>query len=110
MSALGQKQTCAAQNVMSALPPIATSNATYGMSALGHKRTSQTSVDNLVGTLLQKQWHVQPEPFRRLKIDSHHEFRRQLYRQLGRLCAFEDAVDIACRSAELVGHVDAIGY
>src|SRR5262249_11094301 len=30
MSALGQKQTCAAQQPMSALPPKATSNATYG--------------------------------------------------------------------------------
>ena len=40
MSALGQKQTCAAQNVRSALPPIATSIAFFGMSALGQKRTS----------------------------------------------------------------------
>jgi hypothetical protein len=39
MSALGQKQTCAPQNVMSALPPIATSIAFFGMSALGQKRT-----------------------------------------------------------------------
>src|SRR5262245_11740681 len=39
LSALGQKQTCAAQKVMSALLPKATSNATYGMSALGQKRT-----------------------------------------------------------------------
>ena len=30
MSALGQKQTFAPQNFMSALPPKATSNATYG--------------------------------------------------------------------------------
>ena len=29
MSALGQKQTCAVQEPMSALPPKATSNATY---------------------------------------------------------------------------------
>jgi len=33
MSALGQKQTCAPQKVMSALALIATSNVTYGMSA-----------------------------------------------------------------------------
>jgi hypothetical protein len=38
MSALGHKQTFALQQVMSALPQ-ATSNATYGMSAKGHKRT-----------------------------------------------------------------------
>jgi hypothetical protein len=33
MSALGQKQTYAAQNAMSALPPIATSIAHFSMSA-----------------------------------------------------------------------------
>ena len=33
MSALGQKQTCALQNGMSALPPIATSIAYFGMAA-----------------------------------------------------------------------------
>src|SRR5262245_53918557 len=39
MSALGQKRTCAMQEPMSALPPKATSNATYGMSAKRQKRT-----------------------------------------------------------------------
>jgi hypothetical protein len=34
MSALGQKQTFAVHQPMSALPPIATSNAFFGMSAL----------------------------------------------------------------------------
>jgi hypothetical protein len=37
MSALGQKQTCAPQKVMSALPPIATTIALFGMSALGQE-------------------------------------------------------------------------
>src|SRR5262249_2932503 len=36
-SALGQKQTCAVQTGMSALPPIATSNATYGDVRFGPK-------------------------------------------------------------------------
>ena len=40
MSALGQKRTCAAHKVMSALPPIATSIAFFSMSAWGQKRTS----------------------------------------------------------------------
>src|SRR5262245_6165767 len=38
MSALGQKQTYAVQKGMSALPSIATSNATYGVSAKGQWR------------------------------------------------------------------------
>src|SRR5262245_1059791 len=41
MSALGQKQTYAMRNGMSALSPIATSIAFFGMSALGQKRTSE---------------------------------------------------------------------
>src|SRR5262245_59095249 len=40
MSALGQKRTFALHQPMSALPPKATSNATFGMSAKGQKRTS----------------------------------------------------------------------
>jgi hypothetical protein len=39
MSALGQKQTFAVQKSMSAVPPIATSIAFFGMSALGHSGT-----------------------------------------------------------------------
>jgi hypothetical protein len=35
MSALGHKRTCALQNIMSALPPIATSIAFFRMSAKG---------------------------------------------------------------------------
>src|SRR5262245_49852155 len=41
MSALGQKQTFALHQHMSALPPIATSIAFFDMSALGQKRTSR---------------------------------------------------------------------
>jgi hypothetical protein len=40
MSALGQKRTYAVQNGMSALPPIATSIAFFGKSALGHVWTA----------------------------------------------------------------------
>jgi hypothetical protein len=39
----GQKQTYAVQKGMSALPPKATSNAAYGMSAKGPKRTLPAS-------------------------------------------------------------------
>jgi hypothetical protein len=41
MSALGQKQTYALQQVMSALPPIATSIAFFVMSALKASRTRE---------------------------------------------------------------------
>src|SRR5262245_20600625 len=42
MSTLGHKQTYALHQPMSALPPIATSIAFIGISALGKKRTSRT--------------------------------------------------------------------
>src|SRR5262245_27485723 len=41
MSALGQEQTCALQNAMSALPPKATLIAFFRISAKGQKRTGQ---------------------------------------------------------------------
>src|SRR5215475_7726345 len=80
------------------------------MSALGQKRTSRCSFDNLVGTLLQKQWHVQPKLFRRLKIDDQFKFRRQLHWQLRWLRAFENAVDVASSAPDQVGDINAIGY
>src|SRR5262245_17405487 len=50
MSALGQKQTFALHPPMSALPPIATLIAFFGVSPLGQKRTFRHSLDHLVGT------------------------------------------------------------
>src|SRR4030095_7470949 len=48
MSALGQKQTCAVQLATSALPPKATSDAYFRMSAMSQKRTCSL-FDQLVG-------------------------------------------------------------
>jgi hypothetical protein len=66
MSALGQKQTYAAQKAMSALPPKAVV-VQVGMSAMGQKRThavQQTAslFDHLVGA--SKQWFGNREPKR----------------------------------------------
>jgi hypothetical protein len=44
MSALGQKQTFAVHQPMSALPPKATLNAFIRMSAMGQKRTSASAI------------------------------------------------------------------
>jgi hypothetical protein len=68
MSALGQKQTCAVQNGMSALPPIATSIAFFGMSALCHKRTWRL-FDHLVGAGEQALWHRETERLGCLSFD-----------------------------------------
>jgi hypothetical protein len=47
MSALGQKRTFALQNVMSALPPMATLIAYFGMPALGYRQTSHSQKTSL---------------------------------------------------------------
>jgi hypothetical protein len=70
MSALGHKQTCAVQEPMSALPPKATSNATYAMSATGQKRTIRLLLDHLVGALLNMKRHVESERLGGLDIDN----------------------------------------
>ena len=46
------------------------------MSALGQKQTWLVLFNQLIGALLHEQWHVQPEPLRRLKIDVHRKLRR----------------------------------
>src|SRR5262249_2056404 len=56
MSALGHKQTCALQNVMSALPPEATSNATCKI-ALGQKRTSRDGYERSGSKATARQSH-----------------------------------------------------
>jgi hypothetical protein len=81
MSALGQKQTYALQQPMSALLPIATAKAKFrtrscplypqkrtcavqlGMSALGQKRTCP-SFDELVGTREQLRGHDETDSLR----------------------------------------------
>src|SRR5262249_30766758 len=127
MSALGHKQTCAAQNVMSALPPIATAKADAGkrscplypqkqtcavhkrMSALGQKRTFCDSLDQFVGALLELKRNVEPERLGGLEIDHQFEFDRGLDGKLARLLALEDAIDIACRAPIRIELVNSVG-
>jgi hypothetical protein len=56
MSALGQKRTFAPQKVMSAVPPIATLIAFFGMSGLDHKRTSHRLFDHSSARSAGKAW------------------------------------------------------
>src|SRR5262245_11814038 len=101
MSALSQKQTYAVQNVMSALPPIATAKADSRkrscllypqkqtcavhtlMSALGQKRTLACLFDHLVGLGEQRRRYREPEGLRRLQIDRQLVFGRHLHRKVG---------------------------
>src|SRR5215475_1845171 len=95
MSALGQKQTCAPQNGMSALPPIATSIAFFDMSAF-QERTSHGLFDHFVGGVEEPFRNRQGECLSGLEIDHELELGWLLHRQIGRLFTFKDAIDIGC--------------
>src|SRR5262249_26105005 len=109
MSALGQKQTFAAQKAMSALPPKATSNATCGMSAKGQKQTPR-SLDHLIGCSEQRRRDGQSKCFCGLEVDHELEFRWLLDRQIRRLGAFQYLVDKDRRFAKYVLQIRSVRH
>jgi hypothetical protein len=69
-----------------------------GMSATGQQ---ETSFDHLVGALLHEKRHLQPKRLGRLKVDNQFVLGRRLNRQLARLLALEDAINVARRAPEV---------
>src|SRR4249920_1152955 len=113
MSALGQKQTFAARKHMSALAPIATSIAFFGMSALGHKRTHAAQqkgslFDDLIGGDQQARWNCQAKRLRRFAVDDSFELRRRLHRKVSGFCTAQDAVDIGCPLSRQIDEVSPV--
>src|SRR5262245_19154116 len=120
MSALGQKQTYALHNAMSASPPIATAKADIGnpscllypskrtcavqseMSAKGQKRTLTFLFDHLVGAVEQRTRDGETEFLRGLKIDHKLEFSRRLHWKRAQLFAMKDAIDVFGRLGPLI--------
>src|SRR5262245_45360984 len=97
------------QKVMSALPPKAdmcgaTRDVRFGPKA----DISQISFDNLVGSLLEMQRHVEVKPLCRLHVDDQLEFGWILDWQIGWLGdALQDAVDVSCHFAKLFDEISA---
>jgi len=111
MSALGQKQTFALHQPMSALPPIATSIAFFGMSALGQKRThaaQQTAArlfDHLVGLCEQRRRHGEAERFGSDEIDRDVVPGQRLHRKIAGLFAFEDTGHVISGAPGLINRI-----
>jgi hypothetical protein len=59
------------------------------------RRTRGASLDHLVGAREQRWRHVEAERLRGLEVDHQLVFSGRLHRQIGRLFALEDAVDVA---------------
>ena len=113
MSALGHKQTYAAQQAMSALPPIATVKADLGKKACPLYPRKQTcalqcamsakgpeadiprhSLDHLVGKQQERLGRREAECLGRLEIDDEFKFDWRLHRQVACLFTFENAINI----------------
>src|SRR5438876_10954073 len=63
------------------------------------------SLNHLVRAGEQRLWHGEAQRLRGLKVDHQFILGRRLHRQIGRLLAFEDTVDVAGSAAELVEEV-----
>ena len=56
------------------------------------------SLDDLVGAGEERGWNVEAKSFGRFEVDDQLILGRRLHRQVGRLFALEDAIDVAGRA------------
>src|SRR2546425_11579854 len=68
------------------------------------------SLDHLVGAQQKLPRNREAERFGRLEVDYQVECCRLFYRQIARLCPLEDLVDVACRTTELNGGINAVRH
>jgi hypothetical protein len=72
---------------------------------MGQKRTSRLLFDHCVCASEQRGRHGEAERLRGFEVDDGFVLGRHLHRQVGRLLALEDAVDVAGRAPVLVGEI-----
>jgi hypothetical protein len=82
-----------------------------GLSPAGsHQLCLAHSFDHLIGESEQLCWHFEPERLCGLEIHHKLEPGRLFHRKLGRLCAFEDSVDVARSSTKKILEVGTIRH
>ena len=73
--------------------------------AINAPQQTASLFDHLVGACQHRRRHVKTERFGGLEIDHRFVLGRRLHRQVGRLLALEDAIDIVGRAAVLIDQV-----
>src|SRR5512135_1277925 len=107
MSALGHKQTCAVQKVMSALPPKADIGAAQINVRFG-PRADIALLDHFVRPGKYCRRNCETQCLRGLKIDDKFVLVWCLHWHVGRLLSPEDAIYIAGRLLELANQIRAV--
>ena len=91
-------------------------NPLPGAGAVHHINSDQSAVqqnselfDHIVGATEQQRWHVEVQRLGGLEIDDQFKLCRRLDREVGRLLALEDAVDVLWHLAKLFDKISTIG-
>ena len=102
-------QRANADGVLRAVPIRGLFHTAWAKSSCEQSQQKTKLLDHPVGAGEHRCRHFEAERLGGLQIDYQLVFGRRLHWQIGRLLALEDAIDIAGRTAELIGEIRPIG-